>query len=133
MLEFPTWKKIWLWSIALIAMFAAIPSLTSNSGLEWPDALPDPEINLGLDLAGGSHLLLEAKPEQVAQQRLENVENAVENALRDAEPRIRFGDASRSNGRFSLLLNDAADLDRARGLIEPIIAGTDLTLSLIHI
>ena len=127
MLEFPTWKKIWLWSIALIAMFAAIPSLTSNSGLEWPDALPDPEINLGLDLAGGSHLLLEAKPEQVAQQRLENVENAVENALRDAEPRIRFGDASRSNGRFSLLLNDAADLDRARGLIEPIIAGTDLT------
>ena len=35
----------------------------------WPDFLPGSVINLGLDLAGGSHILLEAKPDQVTRQR----------------------------------------------------------------
>lgn len=129
MLEFPLWKKIMLWSIALVAMLAAVPSLTSNSGIEWPSALPDPEINLGLDLAGGSHLLLEAEPEQVLEQRLENVEESVRAEMRgrDGRERIRIGDVGTSNGELSFLLDSAGDLDEARSRIEPIIAGTGLT------
>jgi preprotein translocase subunit SecD len=127
MLEFPTWKKIWLWAITAVAVLAAIPSLTSNSGFQWPEALPDPEINLGLDLAGGSHLLLEAERDQVASQRLENVEESVRSLMRNAEPRIRIGDVATNNGRLSFLLNEASDLDRARGLLEPLMAGTGLT------
>ena len=44
MLEFPLWKKIMLWGIALTVALAAIPSLTSNSGIKWPEFLPDPAI-----------------------------------------------------------------------------------------
>ena len=127
MLEFPLWKKIMLWAIALAAALSAVPSLTSNSGFEWPSALPDPEINLGLDLAGGSHLLLEAEREQVAAQRLENVEESVRSLMRNAEPRIRIGDVGTSNDRLSFLLDDAANLDRARSLLEPLMAGSGLT------
>lgn len=116
-----------LWGIALAAALAAIPSLTSNSGFQWPSALPDPEINLGLDLAGGSHLLLEAERDQVAAQRLENVEESVRSLMRNAEPRIRIGDVGTSNGQLSFLLDDAANLDKARGLLEPLMAGTGLT------
>ncbi|MEP2737305.1 MAG: protein translocase subunit SecD [Erythrobacter sp.] len=127
MLEFPLWKKIMLWAIALAAALSAVPSLTSNSGLEWPSALPDPEINLGLDLAGGSHLLLEAERDQVKAQRLENVEESVRSLMRNAEPRIRIGDVGTSNGKLSFLLDDAANLDKARGLLEPLMAGAGLT------
>ena len=61
MLEFPLWKKIWLWGLTLAAVAAALPSLSNATIIDWPDFLPSPQVNLGLDLAGGSHLLLEAE------------------------------------------------------------------------
>jgi preprotein translocase subunit SecD len=71
MLDFPRWKVLWLWALTIVGMLAAVPSLTATAGLNWPSALPEPKINLGLDLAGGSHILLEADPSQVRQQRIE--------------------------------------------------------------
>ena len=60
MLDFPTWKKIWLWGLTLIAAAAALPTLLASTNIDIPDFLPQPTVNLGLDLAGGSHILLEA-------------------------------------------------------------------------
>lgn len=127
MLDFPTWKKTWLWLITAVAILAALPSLASLSGQRWPAALPNPTVNLGLDLAGGSHILLEAEPSQVASQRLENMEEAVRGAMRQAEPRIRIGDVSTANGRLSFMLDDPADIDRARELLLPLVNGAGLT------
>ena len=127
MLDFPTWKKIWLWGLTALAVLAAIPSLFSAANLSWPETLPDPQVNLGLDLAGGSHILLEAQASQVAAQRLENMEESVRSLMRNAEPRIRIGDVSTSDGRMSFMLDDPADVDRARELLLPIVNGTGLT------
>lgn len=127
MLDFPTWKKIWLWGLTLLACAAAMPSLFSAANLDWPDALPEPTVNLGLDLAGGSHILLEADPAQVAAQRLENMEESMRTTLRNATPRIRFGDVSTADGQLSFILDDVSDLDRARELLLPQINGDGLT------
>ncbi|MEM9501665.1 MAG: protein translocase subunit SecD [Pseudomonadota bacterium] len=127
MLEFPLWKKFWLWGLTLIAVVAAMPSLFGAADIDWPDALPSPQVNLGLDLAGGSHLLLEANPEDVRIQRLENMEEAVRSAMRNANPRIRIGDVSTADNQLSFLLNEAGDVDRARGILEPLMQGTGLT------
>jgi len=125
MLDTPLWKKIWLWGVTLLLAGAALPSLLAPAGVDFGESSSVPEINLGLDLAGGSHLLLEADPDDVAQQKLENVEEQVEAALRGAVPEIEFGDTSRANERFSFLLDSAADIDRARGILEPIMMGND--------
>ncbi|GAA4644173.1 hypothetical protein GCM10023115_21330 [Pontixanthobacter gangjinensis] len=127
MLEFPRWKKIWLWAITLLAVAAAIPSVLSSTNITWPSALPQPTVNLGLDLAGGSHILLEADAKQVMAQRLENMDEAVRAAFRNAEPRIRAGDYSTQGGELSFMLNDSADVDRAREELLPLIAGQGLT------
>ncbi|WJY18631.1 protein translocase subunit SecD [Alteriqipengyuania flavescens] len=128
MLDFPRWKKIFLWAITIAVMVAALPSLVSLAGGDWPEeSLPDPEVALGLDLAGGSHLLLEADASQVAQTRLESLESSVENALDDADPRIRFGDMSTSNNRLSFILDDPSQLDAAREELLPILSGTGVT------
>ncbi|MCK0128739.1 protein translocase subunit SecD [Erythrobacter sp. F6033] len=126
MLDFPLWKKIMLWGITLTAALMALPSLFNAGGADWPDALPEPTVNLGLDLAGGSHLLLEAEAEEVAAQRLQNMEEAVRQAMRNAEPRIRIGDISTADGRLSFMLSDASDIDRARGILEPMMQGQNL-------
>ena len=127
MLDFPLWKRVYLWLICLGLMAAALPSVVSLSGVQWPDQLPDPEVNLGLDLAGGSHILLEAEPSQVASQRLETLEESVRDDLRDAEPRIRIGDISTADGRLSFMLEDASQVDAAREELMPLLNGVGLT------
>src|SRR5688500_16213188 len=106
MLDFPPWKRLWLWGVTLFFALAAVPSLLTLAGVRLPDALPSPMVNLGLDLAGGSHIMLEADPRQVAGQRLETMEESVRAALRDAEPRIRIGDLSTAGGRLTFMLED---------------------------
>ncbi|MGD9472590.1 MAG: protein translocase subunit SecD [Novosphingobium sp.] len=127
MLEFPRWKKVWLWFLTLVAVAAAMPSLSSVSGIRWPSGLPDPQVNLGLDLAGGSHILLEADPRQVAQQRLESMEESVRIALRKAEPRIRIGSVSTRDGRLSFMVDDPSQVDAAREQLLPLTTGAGLT------
>lgn len=124
MLDFPLWKKLSLWAVTLAASLLAIPSLAGVAGLGWPAGLPDPQVNLGLDLAGGSHLLLEAKADDVRAQRLDNMEETVRQLMRNANPRIRIGDVSTAGGTLSFMLENAADIDRARGLIEPTMQGS---------
>ena len=126
MLEFPTWKKVWLWGLTLAFAAASLPSLVSLSGYGWPEQLPDPEVSLGLDLAGGSHILLEADPAEVAAQKIENMEEGVRTAMRNAEPRIRIGDVSTQDDRLSFMVDSTADIDRARRLIEPLVNGQGL-------
>ena len=83
MLDFPRWK---VWSISLvilIGMLLAIPSmLPAGRRPAYPKWLPSATINLGLDLAGGSQLLLEAEPGDAAKQRLQAMEDQVTTELR---------------------------------------------------
>ncbi|MDE8652103.1 protein translocase subunit SecD [Novosphingobium album (ex Liu et al. 2023)] len=127
MLDFPLWKRVWYWGLTIVAMAAALPSLCSIANVPWPSALPDPMVNLGLDLAGGSHILLEADKRQVAQQRIENMEESVRGRMRLAEPRIAIGDISRSDGRLSFMLKDPSQVDAAREEILPLTTGAGLT------
>lgn len=127
MLEFPKWKKAWYWAVTALAIAAALPSLFSIAGAPWPKALPSPTVNLGLDLAGGSHILLEADPRQVAQQRIETMEEQVRTRLRAATPAIAIGDISSQNGRLSFMLKNPAQVDAAREAIVPLTTGAGLT------
>lgn len=120
MLDFPTWKRVWLWFITLLAVAAAVPSIGALTGVQ----IPGPQVNLGLDLAGGSQILLEANTGQVARQRLESMEEDVRRVLRQASPAIRIGDLSSSNGRISFLLDNPSQVDRAREELLPLVNGS---------
>ena len=126
MLEFPLWKRITLWVITLGFALAALPSIAGLAGLDLPESLEGPEINLGLDLAGGSHILLEADPAQVAEQRLESAEESVQDILARAEPRIDIGEVSTLDGQLSFTLQNPSDIDRAREELRDLINGTGL-------
>jgi preprotein translocase subunit SecD len=84
-------------------------------------------INLGLDLAGGSHILLEADPSQVRQQRLEAMDESVRNKLKTTDATIRISDISNNNGSLTFLVDDVTKVDAVREAILPLTSGAGLT------
>ena len=124
MLDFPKWK-VWLIGIVIaIGVLLSIPSLIAGTplGASWPKWLPQYRISLGLDLAGGSHLLLEADAADAQKQRLQGMEDSVQTELR-RDPAIDIGDISTSGGRLSFLVRNPtqvdAAVDRLRNLTKP--------------
>ncbi|HVR91568.1 MAG TPA: protein translocase subunit SecD [Novosphingobium sp.] len=127
MLDFPRWKQIWLWALTLACCLAALPSIFAVAGAHWPAALPAPKVNLGLDLAGGSHILLEADPSQVTRLRLDSMEESVRARLKLAQPSIRVGDISSKDGSVSFMIEDPAQVDAARDQLQSLTTGAGLT------
>ncbi|MEP6870184.1 MAG: protein translocase subunit SecD, partial [Novosphingobium sp.] len=127
MLDFPRWKQAFYWTLTILAMLAALPSLFSVANTRWPSALPAPMINLGLDLAGGSHILLEANPDQVRRQRLEAMEESVRTKMKQAEPAIRIGDISSADGSLRFMVENPAQVDAAMEVVRPLTTGAGLT------
>ena len=124
MLDFPAWKTWSIWLVIALGILFAIPSMLPPDAREqWPDFLPQSTINLGLDLAGGSHLLLEADLEDARSQRLETMEEQVATELR-RDPRIRIGDVSRTGGQLSFMVRDPTQVDaaveRLRTMTQPV-------------
>ncbi|HVE01309.1 MAG TPA: protein translocase subunit SecD, partial [Sphingomicrobium sp.] len=125
MLEFPRWK-VWIVSLVVaLGVLFSIPSLIAGTTLasRWPSWLPHEKISLGLDLAGGSHLLLEADANDALKQRLQAKEDEVSTELR-RDPRIEIGDISTAGGRLSFLVRDPTQVDaaveRLRKLSQPL-------------
>ena len=128
MFDFPRWK-VWAVTLVILAgILLAIPSLLPKDQVErWPAWLPSARINLGLDIAGGSQLLLEADLADAAKQRLQAKEEEVTTELRRGEPRIQIGDVSiactaienissladPANGTFNLATNVPAGTETA--------------------
>src|SRR5688500_15047390 len=126
MLDFPRWK---IWAVSLtvaLGILFAIPSLIAGTPLKdrWPSWLPSETISLGLDLSGGSELLLEADSLDAAKQRLAAMEDSVSTELRRAQPRIEIGDISTTGRRLSFMVRDPTRLDaaveRIRTLTQPV-------------
>ena len=58
MLHFQKWKVILVSAIVLAGFIFAAPNLFPSSALQGlPSWVPQKQVNLGLDLQGGAHLL----------------------------------------------------------------------------
>ena len=90
MLFFPTWKKALVIIVCALGVIYAAPNFMSDKAAKsiedvMPAWGPGKKINLGLDLQGGSYLLVQVQGDEVINERLENTVDAVRRALRDAK------------------------------------------------
>ncbi len=127
MLSFPRWKVLAIILPLLIGILCAIPSFLPESAVMHLPASLRTKVNLGLDLSGGSHLLLEASTQDVAKQRLTNMEEQIRTELRRGSPRIAIGDISGRDGKLSFMVRDPAQVDAAVERIRPMTQGAGLT------
>jgi preprotein translocase subunit SecD len=134
MLNFPRWK---IWGISLICAFGvllAIPSFLPQSVSAYlPRFAQAIHVNLGLDLAGGSQLLLEAQVQDVAKQRGEAMEDLLRTDL--SRNSIQVSQLAAANGEVSFLVTDPAQVgqatQRANAQVSQVgFSGADWTVSL---
>ena len=123
--DFPAWKVWGLTALLVLGVLLSIPSMLTQAQRDAiPDWLPKPSINLGLDLSGGVHILLEAQTAEFEQQRIQTMSDRIEDAMHDGDPAIAIGDISRRDGRISFTVREETQLDaaieRTRGLTSPV-------------
>jgi preprotein translocase subunit SecD len=94
-------------AVCLVAFFYLLPSLTDNLPSLWKDHLTKEKIHLGLDLQGGTHLVLEVDTEKALESSLERTGNNLKEAL--MENKVRFRNLERKKGNaISLEMQEGA-------------------------
>jgi preprotein translocase subunit SecD len=128
MLDFPRWK-IWLTLITtVIGIVLAFPSIMPSAVTRYfPASFAETKINLGLDLSGGSHLLLEADVRDVAKLRLDTMEESVRTEMRRGDPKIEIGDISTSGTELSFFVRDVTQVDTAVERVRSLTSGVGVT------
>ncbi len=85
MLYFARWKTILVVAVSLLGILFAMPNMLGDNVLkDMPDWVPHKKVNLGLDLQGGVHLLIEVDTDGVINEHLESLKDEVRQTLREA-------------------------------------------------
>src|SRR3990172_4559787 len=113
MMYMPTWKGLLIVGATGAGILFTAPNfLARDTAAALPKWLPHQQINLGLDLRGGSHLLLEVDVAKVMAERLEALVEGARSELRMA--RIGYsGLGVRPGNMVSLKLRDVAQIPQA--------------------
>ncbi|WP_034999290.1 protein translocase subunit SecD [Beijerinckia mobilis] len=116
MLRFATWKIVSIIGMTLFAFLVIVPSLFTQAQREalsahLPSWLPMHSIVLGLDLQGGSHVLLEVDQASVLRTQIDTLRDDVRRVLREDKIGIAGGIGVLPRGVQFRLANPA---ERAR-------------------
>ncbi|TIX05062.1 MAG: protein translocase subunit SecDF, partial [Mesorhizobium sp.] len=91
MLYFSRLKMILIWLAVAATVVLAAPNLFPASTLaQLPNWVPKRQMTLGLDLQGGSHILLQMNQNDLIKDRLETSRDEIRTLLRDANPKINY-------------------------------------------
>src|SRR5437868_744573 len=97
MLNLQRWQTIAVIAFTALAALFALPNLLPGSVLDkLPGWYQQSRINLGLDLRGGAHFLLEADLRSVLNERLTNLSDSARGELRKQQ--IGFKDVTVQSG-----------------------------------
>ncbi|MEJ0044159.1 MAG: protein translocase subunit SecD [Rhizomicrobium sp.] len=119
MLQVSTWVRVVVWAIILAGAVIALPNALPDSVLaKFPSWLPTRAVSLGLDLQGGSHLLLEVEFDQVSKDKLESLTSDIRRSLRKARPAIGYRFLTPRADSIAVQITDPARRDEARSLIQ---------------
>ena len=114
MLHFQKWKLILAFGVVLAGFLFALPNLFPAATMaRLPTWLPHKQVNLGLDLQGGAHLLYQLDEKEMVEDWLNNIRGDVRETLRRA--RIGYSDLTQDAVKrsVSVKIRDAADMDNA--------------------
>jgi preprotein translocase subunit SecD len=116
MVYFAKWKIALVLAVCLLGLLFSLPNFLSRAQLDaMPHWLPREQVSLGLDLRGGSHLLLEVGTRAVIREHLESVVDGMRNELRKAQ--IAYQNLGVEGDSAAVTIKDPARTDDARKLL----------------
>ena len=122
MVYFSRWKIFLIVAVCVWGVLYAAPNFVNENTRQTlsealPSWAPSKTVNLGLDLQGGSHLLLDVDVDVVVNEQIDGLFDEAKKELRRARPTIRLKrKATMANG-FYVELYDVAQADAARKII----------------
>lgn len=127
MLYFSRWKTIGIWLVVALAVIYALPNLIPQHVLNtWPAWAPRHQMTLGLDLQGGSQILLQVARQDLIDDRLNTTRDEIRTKLRDAK--VGYTGLAASGRTVQVRIRDAADIDKAKDalkdMLAPVASGT---------
>ncbi|WP_416235179.1 hypothetical protein [Nitrospirillum sp. BR 11163] len=120
MLRFSPLKSALIALVCFLGVVFSLPSLISKDYL--PGWMADRHVNLGLDLKGGSYLLLQVDSDAVAKERVESLVDEARTALRTAK--IQTSSVTPAGRSVTITVADGGDVDAARKALGPIATAT---------
>lgn len=113
----PTWKVL-IYSLILIAgVVMALPNaLTPAQREALPSWIPNQAVTLGLDLRGGSHMVLEVDTQDLLKENMETLTNDARSTLR--QEKIRYKSLRNTADGLIITPADAAQTDTIIRLIK---------------
>ncbi len=119
MLHFSKLKASLIAAVVALAFILASPNLMSESVRKaLPDFLPSQPVTLGLDLQGGSHVLLEVDSASLKDVMGKQLVGDIRQRLRDGK--IRYANLKRSDNGASVSITEATQVEQAFNLMREI-------------
>ena len=125
MLFFSRSKIFMILGAVLLGLLLALPNALSEKARDKMPGAFSRTINLGLDLQGGAHMLLEVDLSSILSQALVNERTAINDAFRRAEDRPRTEFVRADDGTILARLRTKEDADKALPLIQALSQAID--------
>ena len=124
MLYFQGWKLALIIGVCLLGLIFALPNAFAPATIaSWPGVLQH-QVSLGLDLRGGSYLLLQVDMGAVQRERLNNVVDELRTQL--IAGKIGYKDLAAATDHVGITLLDPARMQDLRDIITKIDPGMDI-------
>ncbi|MES2896910.1 MAG: protein translocase subunit SecD [Pseudomonadota bacterium] len=124
MIALSRWKVILVVLAVIFGVLFSLPNALPQKVVDGlPGFMPKNRLNLGLDLQGGSYLMLEVDTAALRVERLTNLIEDVRTTLRDEK--IVFSDLGQANGEVTVRITDPAQLNTAQNILRTRV-GSDL-------
>jgi len=125
MVYFAKWKIVLVGIVCFLGVAFAAPNfIPKNQADLLPGWLPRQQVSLGLDLQGGSHLLLEVEIQAVVREYIESLVDSMRLELRKA--RIRYQGLGVEGEAAVVTIKDPDKVEEARGLLRALDPSTQL-------
>ena len=120
MIQIANWNKILIAVVCALGLLYATPNFFDEDVFaDVPSWLPGKQINLGLDLRGGAHLLLKVEIDTVVKERLESMKDATRQMMRPLRKSgIYYTALKVERNSVVLRLKNAAHIDNIKGELE---------------
>jgi SecD/SecF fusion protein len=117
MMQISTWSRVVTFIVLLAGILFALPNaLPENIRDRLPPFMPKNTVSLGLDLQGGSYLLLEVELDQVQKDRLETLLGDIRVGLRKAH--IAYNGLQAQGDTVNVHILDSARLNDAKDILK---------------
>ena len=121
MLIFENWKKILVLAVSIFAIIFSLPNFISKDLINnTPGFIKSGEIRLGLDLQGGSYLLLRVESESLQTDRLNSIADELRVGMRNSTPKIGYKNLKVSGSVLSFALIKNEDIVIIKNVIDDI-------------